>query len=90
MRERPIAIKSPRPKGKFSDVYQTSFGQKALQIGLHRWDKKTLPTTADIYNNNPANVADIYEASVPQISALNPKRAKSDRRLGANSLIPPT
>ena len=41
------------------------------------------------YNNKPAKVADKYEAKVPALKALKPNFARSERREGANSPIPP-
>ena len=37
----------------------------------------------------PANVPDIYDAKVPAIKALKPKRAKSARLEGSKALMPP-
>ena len=39
--------------------------------------------------NNPASVADKYDANVPQSKARIPSLAKSLRRSGANAPIPP-
>ena len=41
------------------------------------------------YNNIPAMQADMKFAMDPAITAFNPKRARSDLRLGASAPIPP-
>ena len=41
------------------------------------------------YNNIPASEAEMYDAMVPQIIALNPSRARSALRVGAIAPIPP-
>ena len=48
------------------------------------------PLSATPYINIPASVAEIYDAIVPQIIALNPSLARSAFRFGTITPIPPS